>query len=107
MAEKLKVTGEKSKKLRKKGGTYLKKLRAASGLTQRELAEQTGFKQYTFISQIENGVGRIPPTLYKPYAKAVGVDLAEFVKEMLRCYDPYTYKCLFGPASKKKKATKR
>ncbi|MBT3765448.1 MAG: helix-turn-helix transcriptional regulator, partial [Rhodospirillales bacterium] len=49
------VTKEASVKLRKQGGKYLKKLRASAGLTQRELAEATGFKYYTFISQIENG----------------------------------------------------
>jgi hypothetical protein len=26
---------------------------------------------------------------------------------MLKFYDPHTYKCLFGPASKKKKSAKR
>ena len=97
------VTKEASVKLRKQGGKYLKKLRASAGLTQRELAEATGFKYYTFISQIENGSGRIPPNQYEAYAKAVDADLAEFVKDMLKFYDPYTYKGLFGPASKKKK----
>ena len=98
------VTKEASQKLRKQGGRYLKKLRNSVGLTQRDLAEASGFKYYTFISQIENGAGRIPPNLYEAYAKAVDVNLAEFVKEMLKCYDPYTYKGLFGPASKKKSA---
>mgnify|MGYP005666767363 CR=1 FL=1 len=101
------VTKEASVKLRKQGGKYLKNLRASAGLTQRELAEATGFKYYTFISQIENGSGRIPPNQYEAYAKAVDADLAEFVKDMLKFYDPYTYKGLFGPASKKKKAAKR
>ena len=99
-----KVSGENAQKLRKKGGVYLKKLRASSGLTQRELAEKTGFKYYTFISQIENGAGRIPPNLYEAYAAAVGVERAEFVKNMLKFYDPYTYKALFGAAAKKKAA---
>ena len=101
------VTKEASQKLRKQGGRYLKKLRNSVGLTQRDLAEASGFKYYTFISQIENGAGRIPPNLYEAYAKAVNVNLAEFVKEMLKCYDPYTYKGLFGPKPKKKKAGKR
>jgi transcriptional regulator with XRE-family HTH domain len=99
-----KMSKEASKKLRKQGGTYLKKLRNSAGLTQRELAEASGFKYYTFISQIENGYGRIPPNLYKDYAKAVGVNLAVFAENMLKFYDPYTYKCLFGPAPKKKAA---
>ena len=100
------VSKEAAKKLRKQGGAYLKKLRNKAGLTQREVAEASGFKYYTFISQIENGAGRIPPNQYESYAKAVGVDLAEFVKDMLKFYDPHTYKCLFGPGSKKKTSKK-
>jgi transcriptional regulator with XRE-family HTH domain len=69
------VSKESSQKLRKQGGTYLKKLRNKSGLTQREVAEAAGFKYYTFISQIENGAGRIPPNLYANYAKAVDADV--------------------------------
>ena len=99
-----KVSSENAQKLRKKGGTYLKKLRASSSLTQRELAEKTGFKYYTFISQIENGAGRIPPNLYEAYAAAVGVDRQEFVTNMLKFYDPFTYKALFGAVSRKKAA---
>jgi DNA-binding XRE family transcriptional regulator len=99
-----KVSGEASQKLRKKGGAYLKKLRTCSGLTQRELAEKTGFKYYTFISQIENGAGRIPPNLYEAYAGAVGVERPEFVRNMLKFYDPFTYKALFSAAAKKKAA---
>ena len=98
------ISKEAGKKLRKQGGKYLKKLRNAAGLTQREVAEAAGFKYYTFISQIENGAGRIPPALYADYSKSVGADLAEFVKDMLKFYDPYTYHCLYGPGSKKKAA---
>jgi hypothetical protein len=32
------------------------------------------------------------------------VERAEFVKNMLKFYDPYTYKALFGAAAKKKAA---
>jgi transcriptional regulator with XRE-family HTH domain len=102
-----KASGEDAKRLRKRGGAYLKKLRNKAGLTQRDLAEKTGFTYYTFISQIENGTGRIPPREYAAYSKAVGVNQADFVKDMLKFYDPYTYKCLFGPKPKKKKAGKR
>jgi transcriptional regulator with XRE-family HTH domain len=101
------ITKEASVKLRKQGGKYLKKLRNSADLTQREVAKAAGFKYYTFISQIENGSGRIPPNLYADYAKSVGADLRVFVKDMLKFYDPHTYKCLFGPASKKKKSAKR
>jgi DNA-binding XRE family transcriptional regulator len=97
-----KINKEAAVKLRKQGGAYLKKLRNSAGMTQRDLADVSGFKYYTFISQIENGTGRIPAKQYEAYAKAVGVNLADFTKDMLKFYDPHTYKCLFGPASKKK-----
>ncbi|MBT3904596.1 MAG: helix-turn-helix domain-containing protein [Rhodospirillaceae bacterium] len=98
------ISKDSSKKLRKQGGRYLQKLRNAAGLTQREVAEVAGFKYYTFISQIENGAGRIPPALYADYAKVVDADLAVFVKDMLKFYDPYTHHCLYGPVAKKKAA---
>ena len=41
-------------------GTWLKELRARAGLSQIELAGILGFKYYTFISQVENGFGRVP-----------------------------------------------
>jgi len=96
-----KASDEGAKKLRKKGGAFLKKLRTDSGLTQRELAEKAGFKYYTFISQIENGAGRIPPNLYEAYAIAVGMPSDELVKNLLMYYDPYTYRALFGPPASK------
>src|SRR4051812_5576106 len=49
-----------SKRLRKQAGVWLKDLRAKAGLSQIELAAQLGFKYYTFISQVENGFGRVP-----------------------------------------------
>jgi hypothetical protein len=45
---------------RKQAGTWLKGLRGQSGLTQMELADRLGFKYYPFISQVENGHGRVP-----------------------------------------------
>jgi DNA-binding XRE family transcriptional regulator len=85
-----------SKKLRKAGGLHLKALREAASLTQRDLADQVGLRYYTFISQLENGTGRVPPDLYWKFADAFGIDVAEFTKSMLRYYDPFTFKALFG-----------
>jgi len=85
-----------TKKLRKKGGAYLKALREDAGLTQRALAEMAGFKYYTFISQIEHGAGKIPSELYEAYADAVGANRVEFIKCILMYYDPHVYKILYG-----------
>lgn len=85
-----------AKALRKRGGQYLRGIREAVGLTQRELANDVGLPYYTFISQIENGNGRPPPDLYQKWAEACGVDIAEFTWQMLKYYDPWVYQCLKG-----------
>ena len=81
--------------LRREAGRWLASLRAKAGLSQRELADAVGSEFYTFISQIENGKGRIPPDKYRLWAKALGLDPREFVQGLLRFYDPITYQILF------------
>ncbi len=81
--------------LRREGGRWLKELREAVGLSQRQLANNVGADYYTFISQLETGRGRIPPDRYSDWAKALGVNDKEFVREILRFYDPITHAILF------------
>ncbi|MBF0621175.1 MAG: helix-turn-helix transcriptional regulator [Magnetococcales bacterium] len=100
MKRKNKATNPRAVKLRKSAGAWLKRLRLERSLTQRELAEQIKLKYYTFVSQIENGQGRVPADMYEAYAKALGVEKVEFVKQCLRYYDPHTYDALFGPQSR-------
>lgn len=83
------------KKLRKQGGMWLKSLREESSLTQREFAELVGAEYYTFISQIENGRGRVPPDKYRLWAKHLKISPKEFVKGIMRYYDPITHNILF------------
>ena len=83
-------------KLRREAGKWLKELREKRNLTQRELAELVGIDYYTFISQLEVGRGRIPPDRYERWAKALDIEPAEFVKNLMRYYDPETYRLLFG-----------
>lgn len=87
------------KQLRQDAGRWLKQLREARGLTQRELASLVGLHFYTFISQLESGRGRIPPDRYQAWADALGVEAQEFVRELLRYYDPVTYRHLFETTS--------
>ncbi|SOD98762.1 helix-turn-helix domain-containing protein [Caenispirillum bisanense] len=82
-------------KLRQDAGRWLKSLREAAGLSQRDLAREVGVDYYTFISQIEAGRGRIPPDRYEAFATALGVDVVDFVKRLLSYYDPVTYHLLF------------
>ena len=71
-----------AKQLRKQAGTWLKELRARAGLSQIELAEILGFKYYTFISQVENGFGRVPTESLEAWARALGVEPSAFAREL-------------------------
>ena len=82
--------------LRRCGGAWLKELRERRGLSQRELARLVGAEYYTFISQLETGRGRIPPDRYRQWAAALGVRPPQFVRTVLKYYDPVTYDILFG-----------
>ena len=84
-----------TKRLRKQAGTWLKELRARAGLSQIELAEVLGFKYYTFISQVENGFGRVPTESMDAWAKALGADPSAFARELLFYYEPELHRLLF------------
>jgi transcriptional regulator with XRE-family HTH domain len=90
------LKSERTQTLRREAGRWLAELRTEAGMSQRDLAEAVGSEFYSFISQIENGKGRIPPDKYRLWAKALGVDAQNFVRELLRYYDPITHKILFG-----------
>lgn len=92
--------GEHAKVLRKRAGAYLKGLREDAKLTQADLAKRLGLEYYTFISQIETGLTRLPPEHYTEFAKAVNVPVEELVKNLLKYYDPLTHAALFGSVKK-------
>ena len=81
--------------LRRTAGAWLKSLREKKQLSQRQLAQQVGAECYTFISQLETGRGRIPPDRYCEWATSLGVPPAEFVRILMKYYDPVTYNILF------------
>ena len=89
-------TSSETIELRKDGGQWLKSLRETKGLSQRKLADLIGTDYYTFISQLETGRGRIPPDRYRVWSEALGIDQREFVKNVLKFYDPITFEILFG-----------
>jgi len=88
--------GTEPKQLRKQAGTWLKELRAQAGLSQVELAQRLDLKYYTFISQVENGFGRVPTDSMEAWAAALGVKPADFARELLSYYDPELHRLLFG-----------
>ena len=82
----------------KKGRTpfpYLQETRKAKGLTQLDVAKKTGIKYHTFVSQIETGQCSLPPHRLKSFARALGVPLHEFSKEVLKQYHPEFYAGIF------------
>src|SRR6516164_7433821 len=82
--------------LRREGGRWLKDQRERAGLSQRQLANLVGAEYYTFISQLETGRGRIPPDRYRQWAVALEIEPSEFVRTLMKYYDPVTYGILFA-----------
>ena len=80
------------KALHHDAGRWLKELRMARGLSQRELAEKVGVDYYTFIAQLESGLGRIEPDHYCIWADALGMAPLKFVLKLMRYYEPGTYR---------------
>jgi transcriptional regulator with XRE-family HTH domain len=80
---------------RKQAGNWLKRLRTDAGLSQVELAGRLGFKYYTFISQVENGFGRVPTESMEAWARALGADPPTFARQLLSFYDPELHRLLF------------
>ncbi|MEL6734590.1 MAG: helix-turn-helix transcriptional regulator [Pseudomonadota bacterium] len=95
LAEVQKISPEEAKEQRAALGLWLKELREQAHLSQRELAEKLSLDYYTFISQLENGRGRIPVHRYAEWAEALEQDKRMFVKALLSYYEPTTYKILF------------
>ena len=93
---KYKEQGLVAKSLRKEAGQYVKSLRVAKEMTQRDLSQRLGLDYYTFISQVENGAARVPPEGLLQWAKALDVDGSEFATKLLSYYDPYMYEAIFG-----------
>ena len=83
------------KRLQLELGAYLKELREATGMTQKQVSQIVGTTD-NHISDIENGIRKISPERYEQFAKVYGVDRVEFGKRILLHYDPFTYKLLFG-----------
>lgn len=79
-------------------GAWLRQLREGQGLSQRDLADKLALDHYTFISQVENGRGRIPTHRYVEWAQALGQCPKDFTKTLLSYYEPTTYRLLFDDA---------
>jgi transcriptional regulator with XRE-family HTH domain len=90
------VKAAQIKALRQQAGRWLKRARETAGLTQAELAEKVGLRYYTFVSQVESGLGRLPIETQSAWAEALGLDPSDFAKTLLRYYEPELFRLLFG-----------
>jgi transcriptional regulator with XRE-family HTH domain len=90
------VRAAATKRLRQEAGRWLKAGREAAGLTQAELAEKVGLRYYTFVSQVESGLGRVPIETQGAWASATGQNPAEFARTLLAWYEPELHRLLFG-----------
>jgi transcriptional regulator with XRE-family HTH domain len=86
----------RSEKQRRQAGAWLQDLRKNAGLSQLQLAKMLGLKYYSYISQVENGFGRLPSNSMEAWARALKVDPANFSRQLLSYYDPELYRLLFG-----------
>jgi transcriptional regulator with XRE-family HTH domain len=84
-----------TQELRVEAGAWLREMRDAAGLSQRVMARMLGLEYYTFISQLENGRGRIPQNRYRDWAEVLGVNDKVFAKTLLKFYEPCIYAMLF------------
>jgi transcriptional regulator with XRE-family HTH domain len=84
-----------NKSLRQEAGRWLKAAREAAGLTQAELAERCGLRYYTFVSQVESGLGRVPIETQDAWARALGLPPRDFARTLLRFYEPELFRLLF------------
>jgi transcriptional regulator with XRE-family HTH domain len=89
------VRAAETKELRRDAGRWLKRAREAAGLTQAELAERLGLRYYTFVSQVEGGVGRLPTDMQAAWAQALGLEAGDFAWTLLRHYEPELHRLLF------------
>ncbi len=95
LAELHKNTPEETREQRVTLGLWLRSLREEQGLSQRDLADILSLDYYTFISQLENGRGKIPTHRYVEWANALGQNPQDFVRMLLKHYEPMTYRILF------------
>lgn len=83
---------------RRELGAWLRARREELKLSQTDLARQVGVtpEYYSFISQIENGRGKIPSERYLSWATALQIEPKGFVEKALKYYDPPVHRILFG-----------
>lgn len=69
---------------------FIQQALAASGKTQREIAQELGYENSNVITMFKQGLTKVPLAKAGSMAKALGVDPVFFFKLLLREYAPET-----------------
>src|SRR5262245_66513570 len=85
-----------ARQLRKQAGDWLKQRRADAGLSQADLATKLGLKYYTFISQVENGLSRVPTELIGAWANELGLEQRGFARHLLKNFVMVMHRNVYG-----------
>lgn len=80
---------------RKEGGAWLRGLREAAGLSQRELSKALGLENHGIVSQIESGRIRMASDLIARWAEAVNHPARTFAINLMKYNDPAAYEMIF------------
>ena len=78
------------------GGDWIRTLRRNAQITAAEFAEQVSAPSLAWVLEVEAGLRPVPSSMYKGYAKHLGVMTSEFAATCLRHYDRKAYEALFG-----------
>ena len=79
----------------KDGGNWLQQLRCKAEIPQADLAGRLGIKYYSYISQIENGISRMPIDKFERWAIELGVDPTDFAERLVSFYEPELHRLLY------------
>ena len=85
---------ESKEERRKAAASYLRELRSIAGITQKELADNLGYRYTTVISQVETGIIRLPPDKLVPWAESLKQSPKEFARKILAFYEPEWYEAI-------------
>lgn len=69
---------------------FIQQALAASGKTQREIAQEMGYENSNVITMFKQGLTKVPLAKAGSMAKALGIDPVFFFKLLLREYAPET-----------------
>lgn len=93
-AEESKTAADYLKPERKRriiAGRWLRERREFLGKTQREVAEQAGFRYHAFMSQLEHGAVRMGSADVARWARALEIPVKDFVWIYMELYEPDLY----------------